>query len=187
MSIRKLFKYLSFLMSILFDLKLRCWYNPFQFAGCLKLKARSGQTEAEEIVTEATTGAEQTREWFPAADNIAIITKLTKRQRPDATNTGPLIQAAMNGSKGILTMTSISKFDSSVYSEETMTVTEAEYDEVMQLMADESSEFEGYAEWSASLESAVVNESANFIATADGKVYHKPEPKSAGRIGGIEI
>jgi hypothetical protein len=84
-------------------------------------------------------------------------------------------------------MTSISKFDSSVYSEEMMTVSEAEYDEVMQLMADESSEFEGYAEWSASLESAVVNESENFVATFDGKVYHRPEPKSKGRIGGIEI
>jgi hypothetical protein len=84
-------------------------------------------------------------------------------------------------------MTSISKFDSSVYSEETHNVTESEYDEVMQLMADESSEFEGYAEWSASLESAVVNESENFMATADGKVYHRPEPKSNGRYQGIEI
>jgi hypothetical protein len=84
-------------------------------------------------------------------------------------------------------MTSISNFESNVYSEELHNVSESEYDEVMQLMAEDDSAFEGYAEWSASLESAVVNESSNFIATFDGKVYHKPEPKSNGRIGGIEL
>ncbi|HVG20845.1 MAG TPA: hypothetical protein VNI02_17490 [Blastocatellia bacterium] len=84
-------------------------------------------------------------------------------------------------------MTSISNFDLNVYSEELHGVTESEYDEVMQLMADERDEFDGYAEWSASLESAVVNESENFIATADGKVHHKPQPKSNGRYQGIEI
>ena len=84
-------------------------------------------------------------------------------------------------------MTSISNFESNVYSEELATVTESEYDEVMQMMADESSDFEGYSEWSQSLESFVVNESENFIACADGKVYHKPQPKSNGRYHGIEI
>jgi hypothetical protein len=84
-------------------------------------------------------------------------------------------------------MTSISNFESNVYSEEIFSVSESDYNEVMSLMAAESANFEGYAEWSASLESAVVNESENFIATADGKVHHKPEPKSNGRIGGIEI
>jgi hypothetical protein len=57
----------------------------------------------------------------------------------------------------------------------------------MQIMADEESSFEGYGEWSVSLESAVVNESENFVATADGRVHHKPEPKSNGRYQGIEI
>jgi hypothetical protein len=84
-------------------------------------------------------------------------------------------------------MTSLNQFESNVYSEELAGVSESEYDEVMQMMADESAGFEGYAEWSASLESEVVNESENFIATADGRVHHKPEPKSNGRIGGIEI
>ncbi|MFP5260896.1 MAG: hypothetical protein ACLGJB_03195 [Blastocatellia bacterium] len=84
-------------------------------------------------------------------------------------------------------MTSISNFESNVYSEEIFSVSESEYDEVMTLMAEEGADFEGYGEWSASLESAVVNESENFIATADGKVYHKPEPKSKGRYQGIEI
>jgi hypothetical protein len=84
-------------------------------------------------------------------------------------------------------MTSISNFESNVYSEELHNVSESEYDEVMQMMAEEDSAFAGYSEWSLSLDSPVVNESENFIATADGKVYHKPEPKSNGRIGGIEI
>lgn len=84
-------------------------------------------------------------------------------------------------------MTSINQFETNVYSEELHSVSESEYDEVMSLMAEDDSAFEGYAEWSASLESAVVNESENFIATADGKVHHKPEPKSNGRYQGIEI
>jgi hypothetical protein len=81
----------------------------------------------------------------------------------------------------------LSQFDTNIYSEELHNVSESDYDEVMQAIAEENAEFEGYAEWSLSLESPVVNESENFIATADGKVYHKPEPKSNGRFQGIEI
>jgi hypothetical protein len=84
-------------------------------------------------------------------------------------------------------MTSISNFESNVYSEELFNVSESDYNEVMSLIAEESTGFDGYSEWSLSLDSPVVNESENFIATADGKVYHRPEPKSNGRIGGIEI
>jgi hypothetical protein len=84
-------------------------------------------------------------------------------------------------------MTSINNFETNVYSEESANVTETEYDEVMQMMAEDDSAFEGYAEWSLSLDSPVVSESENFIATADGKVHHKPEPKSNGRFQGIEI
>jgi hypothetical protein len=82
-------------------------------------------------------------------------------------------------------VTSISKFDSQIYSEEIFAISESEYDEVMALMADD--DFDGYAEWSASLESPVVAESENFVALANGQVHHKPEPKSNGRIAGIEI
>jgi hypothetical protein len=82
-------------------------------------------------------------------------------------------------------MNSISQFESNVYSEETFTVSESEYDEVMQLIGEESASFAGYSEWSESLE--VINESENFIAYSDGSVAHRPEPKSNGRIGGIEI
>jgi hypothetical protein len=81
----------------------------------------------------------------------------------------------------------LSQFDTQSYSEELFNVSESDYNEVMSLIAEESTGFEGYSEWSLSLDSPVVNESENFIATADGKVYHKPEPKSNGRIGGIEI
>jgi hypothetical protein len=81
----------------------------------------------------------------------------------------------------------LSQFNTNIYSEELHNVTESEYDEVMSLMAADNSGFEGYAEWSQSLDSPVVNESENFIATADGKVYHKPEPKSNGRYQGIEL
>jgi hypothetical protein len=49
-------------------------------------------------------------------------------------------------------MTSISNFESDVYSEEIYSVSEQEFDEVMQMMADEQSGFEGYGEWSAELE-----------------------------------
>jgi hypothetical protein len=82
-------------------------------------------------------------------------------------------------------MTSISQIESNVYSEETYNVTESDYDEVMQMIGEESAAFAGYTEWSQSLE--VINESENFIAYSDGRVEHKPEPKSNGRIGGIEI
>ena len=49
-------------------------------------------------------------------------------------------------------MTSISKFELNVYSEELTNVSESEYDEVMQMMAEDESGFEGYGEWSEGLE-----------------------------------
>jgi hypothetical protein len=74
----------------------------------------------------------------------------------------------------------ISNFESNVYSEELFTVSEQELDEVMQMVAAESESFAGYGEWSAELESE------NFTVR-NGKVYHKPEPPSLGRIGGYEL
>ena len=75
-------------------------------------------------------------------------------------------------------MSGYNKFDSEIYSEETQPVTEQEFDEVMQMMA--ADDFSGYGEWSSELESE------NFVVR-DGKVYHKPEPPSRGRIGGVEL
>jgi hypothetical protein len=60
------------------------------------------------------------------------------------------------------------------------TVSESEHDEVMQMIAAESDGFASYGEWSAALESE------NFTVR-NGKVYHKPEPPSQGRIGGFEL
>jgi hypothetical protein len=77
-------------------------------------------------------------------------------------------------------MTSISKFDSQIYSEELHSLTESEYDEVMQAMAEDEG-WKGYTEWATSLEPE------NLYVAADGRVHHQPEPKSLGRIGGIEL
>ena len=75
-------------------------------------------------------------------------------------------------------MPAYTKFDSEIYSEELQPVTEQEFDEVMAMMA--ADDFAGYAEWSAELESE------NFIVR-NGKVEHKPQPPSMGRIGGYEL
>jgi len=77
-------------------------------------------------------------------------------------------------------MTTLSPFDSRIQCEEASLVTEQEHDEVMQMIAAESEGFEGYGEWSAELESE------NFIVR-NGKVEHKPQPPSQGRIGGYEL
>ena len=121
----------------------------------------------------------------PTASKRSEVNQKAKRRMLETP--GALIQAADDGSKRNNTMTSINNFETNVYSEELANITESEYDEVMSLMAEDDSAFEGYSEWSASLDSQVVNESENFIATADGRVHHKPQPKSNGRIGGIEI
>jgi hypothetical protein len=81
-------------------------------------------------------------------------------------------------------MSAYTKFDSEIYSEELQPVTEQEYDEVMAMIAAESEGVEAYGEWSAQLDESLNSE--NFVVR-DGKVYHKPEPKSQGRIGGIEL
>jgi hypothetical protein len=57
-------------------------------------------------------------------------------------------------------MTSISKFDSEIYSEELHQVSEAEHDEVMQLMAQD--DFEGYSEWSSDIEEAAWTGAQSF-------------------------
>jgi hypothetical protein len=81
-------------------------------------------------------------------------------------------------------MSGYNKFDAEIYSEELQPVTEQEYEEVMAEIAAESEGFTGYGEWSAQVDESLASE--NFVVR-DGKVYHKPEPKSQGRIGGIEL
>ena len=77
-------------------------------------------------------------------------------------------------------MTTLSPFDSRIQCEELSPVSESEFDEVMQMIAEEAEGFEVYGEWSAELESE------NFVVR-NGKVYHKPEAPSQGRIGGFEL
>jgi hypothetical protein len=77
-------------------------------------------------------------------------------------------------------MSGYNKFDPEIYSEEIQPVTEQEHDEVMMLIAEEGEAMQGYASFSSELESE------NFIVR-NGRVYHKPEPVSLGRIGGYEL
>lgn len=81
-------------------------------------------------------------------------------------------------------MSGYNKFDVEIYSEELQPVSENEYDEVMAMIAAESEGIQGYGEWSAAIDHSSSTE--NFVVR-DGKVYHKPEPKSQGRMGGIEL
>jgi hypothetical protein len=76
----------------------------------------------------------------------------------------------------------INPYESSVYSEELFPVSENEHDEVLAMIAAESDGFAGYGEWSAAMDA----ESENFVVE-NGKVRHKPEPPSIGRIGGYEL
>ena len=87
-------------------------------------------------------------------------------------------------------MTSIQKFDTEIYSEELHQVGEAEYDEVMQLMAQD--DFEGYSEWSSDIEEAAWDGAREFNGVM---VKKQCEHKDCShfrceknlRLGGVEI
>jgi hypothetical protein len=79
-------------------------------------------------------------------------------------------------------MSEYTKFDAEIYSEELQPVTEQEFDEMQAMMAAE--DWQGYGEWSAQVDQPAASE--NFTVR-NGKVYHKPEPPSQGRIGGYEL
>ena len=66
-------------------------------------------------------------------------------------------------------MTSISNFESNVYSEELHNISESEYDEVMQAIAEESTGFEGYGEWSEELQQG------SIINTPHGEILINKE------------
>jgi hypothetical protein len=96
-------------------------------------------------------------------------------------------------------MTSISKFDSNVYSEESYPFTEDEYNEVMSASAVEDEAWQGYSEWSAELEQSEFErelERRATVITERGPMLIKSECahrgcgftcKQAKREGGIEI
>ena len=89
-------------------------------------------------------------------------------------------------------MRSISKFDSEIYSEELYAVSESEYDEVMSLMAEDESGWQGYEDWSrkneesAWLGSTEINE---ILIKKQCEHTHCPHTRCARtqRMGGIEI
>jgi hypothetical protein len=70
-------------------------------------------------------------------------------------------------------MTSINQFESNVYSEEIYSVGEQEFDEVMQLMAEENDEFAGYAEWSQELEQGEIVKTAHGPILINRDCSHK--------------
>jgi hypothetical protein len=69
-------------------------------------------------------------------------------------------------------MTSISNFESNVYSDELANVTESEYDEVMQMMAKDESGFEGYGEWAQELEQGQIVNTPNGAILINKECSH---------------
>ena len=87
---------------------------------------------------------------------------------------------------------SINKFDVNVYSEELHQVSEAEHDEVMMLMAEDESEWQGYTEWSQAVEAAAWTGAKEFNGVMVKKACeHKDcshfRCERSTRLGGIEI
>ena len=70
-------------------------------------------------------------------------------------------------------MTSINNFESNVYSEELHAVSESEYDEVMQAMADAQGSFEGYVEWSQELEQGTITDTPHGPILINRDCSHK--------------
>ena len=88
-------------------------------------------------------------------------------------------------------MTSITKFDSEIYSEELYPFTEADYNEVMQASAVDD-DFAGYGEWSRELESEAWQRSKDVNGILIKKACEHtacPHTRCAKslRVGGIEI
>ena len=89
-------------------------------------------------------------------------------------------------------MTSIPKFDSEIYSEELYAVSESEYDEVMSLMAEDESGWQGYEDWSRENEESAwqgSEEVSGILIKKQCEHTHCPHTRCAKsqRIGGIEI
>jgi hypothetical protein len=70
-------------------------------------------------------------------------------------------------------MTSISQFESNVYSEEIYSVSEQEFEEVMQMIGAENEALEGYGEWSAELEQGEIVKTAHGPILINRDCAHK--------------
>jgi hypothetical protein len=64
----------------------------------------------------------------------------------------PELPPVLTHGRKVNPMSSIPKFDLEIYSEELALVSETEYDEIMETMA--ADDFDGYSEWSATIEQA---------------------------------
>jgi hypothetical protein len=80
---------------------------------------------------------------------------------------------------------SIPNYLSEIYSEELFNHSEDDERAMAELIASEQDGWQGYGEWSATLE-APPAASENFVVV-NGKLQHKPEPKSLGRLNGFEL
>jgi hypothetical protein len=70
-------------------------------------------------------------------------------------------------------MTSISNFESNVYSEEIHSVSEQEFDEVMQMIGAENEALEGYGEWSQELEQGEIVKTSHGPILINRDCAHK--------------
>jgi hypothetical protein len=87
---------------------------------------------------------------------------------------------------------SINNFDVNVYSEELHQVSEAEHGEVMMLMAEDETGWQGYGEWAADVESAAWSGAKEFNGVLVKKACEHSicshfECSRGLRLGGIEI
>ena len=80
-------------------------------------------------------------------------------------------------------MTSINRFDTAVQCEEFYNTDPQEMAEVLAAPDDE---WIAYGDWSRELETRLAP-STLYIDPKDGKVKQIPEPKSLGRVDGIEL
>jgi hypothetical protein len=78
----------------------------------------------------------------------------------------------MHGRK-VNPMTSILNFESNVYSEELFSVTESDYNEVLQMIAEESTAFQGYGEWSQELEQGEIMKTSHGPILINRECAHR--------------
>jgi hypothetical protein len=70
-------------------------------------------------------------------------------------------------------MTNLSQFDTQSYSEEIYSVSEQDFDEVMQMIAEESTAFQGYGEWSQELEQGEIMKTLHGPILINHECAHK--------------
>jgi hypothetical protein len=67
----------------------------------------------------------------------------------------------------------LSQFDTTIYSEEIYSVSESDYNEVMQMMGAENEALEGYGEWSQELEQGTITDTPHGPILINRDCAHK--------------